>query len=204
KFCDSDLEVAFRKHSYYVRTEDGVDLLKEPQSVERSVPPALAVQVPVVSTGTPSSTTIKQDALSTSYSPSSSIVQPPISHQGVTAEPTIEDNPSAQADNDTFVNVFAPESNYDESSPRDASLAKSTQVTQPHNHLRKWSKDHLLDNVIGNPSRLIYKVKLDEYGDVLKNKARSHGVVCCWELMGMVVGIMWSRWSRGKNGREWC
>ncbi|GJV21896.1 retrovirus-related pol polyprotein from transposon TNT 1-94 [Tanacetum coccineum] len=28
KFCDSDLEVAFRKHSCYVRNEDGVELLK--------------------------------------------------------------------------------------------------------------------------------------------------------------------------------
>nr|GEW88319.1 hypothetical protein [Tanacetum cinerariifolium] len=28
KFCDSDLEVAFRKHSCHVRTEDGVNLLK--------------------------------------------------------------------------------------------------------------------------------------------------------------------------------
>ncbi|GKB01303.1 retrovirus-related pol polyprotein from transposon TNT 1-94 [Tanacetum coccineum] len=27
QFCNSDLEVAFRKHSCYVRTEDGVDLL---------------------------------------------------------------------------------------------------------------------------------------------------------------------------------
>ncbi|GJY94442.1 integrase, catalytic region, zinc finger, CCHC-type containing protein [Tanacetum coccineum] len=28
QFCDSDLEVAFRKHSRYVRNENGVDLLK--------------------------------------------------------------------------------------------------------------------------------------------------------------------------------
>ncbi|GKD88464.1 hypothetical protein Tco_1363971 [Tanacetum coccineum] len=28
QFCDSDLEVAFRKHSYYVRDIDGVELLK--------------------------------------------------------------------------------------------------------------------------------------------------------------------------------
>nr|GEV76970.1 retrovirus-related Pol polyprotein from transposon TNT 1-94 [Tanacetum cinerariifolium] len=28
KFCDSDLEVAFRKHSYYVRDTDGVELIK--------------------------------------------------------------------------------------------------------------------------------------------------------------------------------
>ncbi|GKF67834.1 hypothetical protein Tco_0197513, partial [Tanacetum coccineum] len=27
-FCDSDLKVAFRKHSCYVRNKDGVDLLK--------------------------------------------------------------------------------------------------------------------------------------------------------------------------------
>ncbi|GJR71420.1 retrovirus-related pol polyprotein from transposon TNT 1-94 [Tanacetum coccineum] len=61
---------------------------------------ALAVQVLVVSAGTPSSTTIDQDAPSTSHSPSSSEVQPPISHQGVAAGPTFEDNPFAQADND--------------------------------------------------------------------------------------------------------
>ncbi|GJR26517.1 hypothetical protein Tco_1102749 [Tanacetum coccineum] len=28
QFCDSDLEVAFRKHSCYVRNEDGMELLK--------------------------------------------------------------------------------------------------------------------------------------------------------------------------------
>ncbi|GJV90318.1 integrase, catalytic region, zinc finger, CCHC-type containing protein [Tanacetum coccineum] len=113
EFRKKDLEVAFRKHLCYVKTEDGVDLLKglvpdhvlaspyvsptskdletlfqpmfdeyfEPPSVERLVPPAPAVQVLVVSADTPSSTTIDQDAPSTSYSPLSSVVQPPISHQ---------------------------------------------------------------------------------------------------------------------------
>ncbi|GKF45250.1 hypothetical protein Tco_0131802, partial [Tanacetum coccineum] len=69
--------------------------------------------------------------------------------------PTIKDNPFAQANNDPFVNVFDPEPSSDESSSGDASSAESIQVTQPHNHLRKWSKDHLLDNVIGNPSRMV-------------------------------------------------
>ncbi|GKF12026.1 retrovirus-related pol polyprotein from transposon TNT 1-94 [Tanacetum coccineum] len=155
----------------------------EPSSVERSVPPAPAVQVLVVSAG-------------------------------VAAGPTIEDNPFAQADNDPFVNVFAPEPSSDESSSGNVSSAESTQVIQPHNHLRKWSKDHPLDNVIVEPKNVktamdeacwfkamqeeihefdrlqvwelvpkpdcvmiialkwIYKVKLNEYGDVLKNKAR--------------------------------
>ncbi|GJU92401.1 retrovirus-related pol polyprotein from transposon TNT 1-94 [Tanacetum coccineum] len=67
----------------------------EPPSVERPVSPAPAVQVLVVSAGTPLSTIIGQDAPSTSYSPSSSIVQPPISHQVIAAGPTIEDNPFA-------------------------------------------------------------------------------------------------------------
>ncbi|GJU74618.1 retrovirus-related pol polyprotein from transposon TNT 1-94 [Tanacetum coccineum] len=100
----------------------------EPPGIERPVPPTPAVQVLVVSAGSPSSTTIDQDAPSTSYSPSSSVVQPPISHQGVAARPTIEDNPVTQGDNDPFVNVFAPEPSSDESSFRDASLAESTQA----------------------------------------------------------------------------
>ncbi|GJU62105.1 retrovirus-related pol polyprotein from transposon TNT 1-94 [Tanacetum coccineum] len=83
----------------------------EPTRVERPVSPALAVSVlvSVTSAGTPSSTTIDQDAPSPSYSLSSSALQSPI----------------PQPD---CVMIIA----------------------------LKW----------------IYKVKLDEYGDVLKNKAR--------------------------------
>ncbi|GJV02860.1 retrovirus-related pol polyprotein from transposon TNT 1-94 [Tanacetum coccineum] len=127
------------------------DQYLEPPSVERPVPPALAVQVLVVSSGTPSSTTINQDAPSTSHSPSSSEVQPPISHQGVAAETTIKDNPFAHAEDNPFVNVFAPEPSSKESSSGDVISAESNQVIRPHNHLGKWSKDHLLDNVIVEP-----------------------------------------------------
>nr|GEW20615.1 hypothetical protein [Tanacetum cinerariifolium] len=37
----------------------------------------------------------------------------------------------------------------------DISSAESNQVHQPPNYLRKWSKDHPLDNIVGNPSRLV-------------------------------------------------
>nr|GEY02571.1 retrovirus-related Pol polyprotein from transposon TNT 1-94 [Tanacetum cinerariifolium] len=94
---------------------------------------------------TPSTTTIDQDVPSTRYSRSSSVVQPLITHQGVAAGPSIKDNAFAQADNDPFVNVFAPEPSFNESSSGDISSAESTQI---------------------------YKIKLDEYGDVLKNKAQ--------------------------------
>ncbi|GJY95179.1 hypothetical protein Tco_0511540 [Tanacetum coccineum] len=37
----------------------------------------------------------------------------------------------------------------------DVSLAEPNQVSQPPDHLRKWTKDHPLDNIIGNPSRTV-------------------------------------------------
>ncbi|GKE12706.1 hypothetical protein Tco_1416257, partial [Tanacetum coccineum] len=99
----------------------------EPPRVERSVSPATAVHVPVISAGSPSSTTIDQDAPSISHSLSSSESQPPISHQGVVAGSTIiEDNPFAHAGNDPFVNVFAPEPSSEASSSGDVSSAEST------------------------------------------------------------------------------
>ncbi|GJV45493.1 retrovirus-related pol polyprotein from transposon TNT 1-94 [Tanacetum coccineum] len=170
-------------------------------------------------------------------------VSVPINSAGVTAESTImEDNPFAHAGNDPFINVFALEPSSAASSSGDLSSADSPYVTQTLHHLGKWSKDHPLDNIIGNSSQLvstrkqlatdalwclynsilskvepknfksaitkdcwfqamqdeiyeivrlqvwklvpqpdcvmiialkwIYKVKLDEYDDVLKNKAR--------------------------------
>ncbi|GJW68711.1 retrovirus-related pol polyprotein from transposon TNT 1-94 [Tanacetum coccineum] len=127
----------------------------EPPHAERPVSPATAVPIPINSAGTPSSTTIDQDAPSPSHSPSSSALQSPSIHQGVAAESTlVEENPFAPVDNDPFINIFAPEPTSEASSSGDVSSAESTYVTQTLHHLKKWSKDHPLDNVIGNPSRL--------------------------------------------------
>nr|GEY56563.1 retrovirus-related Pol polyprotein from transposon TNT 1-94 [Tanacetum cinerariifolium] len=115
--------------------------------------PSRKVQAPFNSAGTPSSTTIDQDAPSPSISPSSSALQSHGLHQGVAAESTfIEDNPVAPVDNNPFINVFAPEPNSEASSSGDEL------VPQP-------------DCVMIIALEWIYKVKLDEYGDVLKNKA---------------------------------
>ncbi|GJZ80784.1 retrovirus-related pol polyprotein from transposon TNT 1-94, partial [Tanacetum coccineum] len=170
-------------------------------------------------------------------------LQSPSLHQGVAAESTLmEDNPFAPVVNNPFINIFALEPSSKASSFRDLSSAESPYVSQTLHHLKKLSKDHPLDNIIGNPSRpvstrkrlatdalwylynsvlskvepknfksaitedcwfqamqdevhefdrlqvwelvpqpdcvmtislkWIYKVELDEYGDVLKNKAR--------------------------------
>ncbi|GJV40237.1 retrovirus-related pol polyprotein from transposon TNT 1-94 [Tanacetum coccineum] len=85
----------------------------------------------------------------------------------------------------TFVNVFAPDPTSEASSSREIMMPEPNQSTQPHEHIRKWTDSHPLDNIIRNPSRpytpdsamiialkWIYKVKLDEYSDVLENKVR--------------------------------
>ncbi|GJV59244.1 retrovirus-related pol polyprotein from transposon TNT 1-94 [Tanacetum coccineum] len=77
----------------------------EPPRVERPVSPAPAVSVPVNSAGTPSSTTIDQDAPSPSHSPSSSALQSPSLHQGVAADST-EDIPLLLLNNHPFNKTY--------------------------------------------------------------------------------------------------
>nr|GEV19543.1 hypothetical protein [Tanacetum cinerariifolium] len=185
------------------------DEFLEPPRTERPVPPAQAVQAPVNSAGTPSSTTIDKDAPYPSISPSSSALQSHSSHQGVAAEPnSMEDHTITPVENNPFINVFAQEPHFEASSSGDLSSTESPYVSQTLHHINKWSKDHPLDNnfksaitedccfqamqdeiyefdrlqvwelvpqldcVMIITLKWIYKVKLDEYGDVLKNKAR--------------------------------
>nr|GEV49712.1 retrovirus-related Pol polyprotein from transposon TNT 1-94 [Tanacetum cinerariifolium] len=91
--------------------------------------PSRKVQAPVNSAGTPSSATVDQDAPSLSISSSSSALQ--YHHQDVA-------EPSSGA-----------------SSSGDVSSTESTYVSQTIHHLSKWSKDHPLDNIIGNPSLMV-------------------------------------------------
>ncbi|GKF08831.1 hypothetical protein Tco_0043055 [Tanacetum coccineum] len=110
----------------------------KPPRFKRPVSPAPAVPVLVNSAGTPSSTTIDQDAPSPSHSPSSSALQSPCLHQDVTAKSTIrEDNPFTPVDNDPFINMFAPEPSSEASSFRDLCLAESPYITQTLHYLGK-------------------------------------------------------------------
>nr|GEV86485.1 copia protein [Tanacetum cinerariifolium] len=162
----------------------------EPSRAERPVPPAQAEQAPVNSAGTPSSTTIDQDSPTSSISPSSSALQSHNLHQGVTAEPNyMEDHTIAPVDNNPFINVFALEPHSEASSSRDIILSKvkpknfkSTitedcwfQAMQDEIHkfdrLQVWELVTQPDCVMIITLKWIYKVKIDEYGDVLKNKA---------------------------------
>ncbi|GKA75173.1 retrovirus-related pol polyprotein from transposon TNT 1-94, partial [Tanacetum coccineum] len=206
--------------NYVLPTDKDLELLFQPMfdeyfkvtRVDAPVPSATAINAHVVPPGTSVSTTFAQDAPSTSFSPSSSGIQPPVIQRDAAVGPTIEDTPITQA-----TLPVTGEPGYAQSSSGDVSIAEPNQVNQPPAHLRKWSKYHPLDNIVGNPSRLvstrkqlasdalwcsmqdeiyefdrikvwelvprpvyvmvialkwIYKVKIDEYGDVLKNKAR--------------------------------
>nr|GEW69042.1 copia protein [Tanacetum cinerariifolium] len=91
----------------------------EPPRVEKPVPPTPAVQVPVNSVGTPSSTTIDQDTPS-SISSSSSELQSLSLHQGIAAKSTLmTNNLVALVDTNPFITVFAPEPSSDASSSGD-------------------------------------------------------------------------------------
>nr|GEX88937.1 copia protein [Tanacetum cinerariifolium] len=169
------------------------ELLTPSPSVDPSAPTVIAsitkviAPEPVESTGSPSSTTIDQDAPS------------PIAHMG----------------NDPFFGMPIPEVTSDQSSSMDSIHTIVHTDHQISQHNNKWTKDHPLENIIGQLARpvckdaltqscwieamqeelneferlevweliprpdkvmvitlkWIYKVKLDELGGILKNKA---------------------------------
>nr|GEW64296.1 retrovirus-related Pol polyprotein from transposon TNT 1-94 [Tanacetum cinerariifolium] len=150
---------------------------------------AVITPEPAISTGIPSSTIIDQDVPSSSTSQTTQEIPPSV----IPPEPSFEES---------FTHVVIP--NHVHS------------INQPPKHIKKWTKDHPIDNVIGDPSRLSYKdalkeycwikamqeelneVKLDELGGVLKNKAslvarryrQEEGVDFEESLLQIVAGVV--------------
>ncbi|GJZ03002.1 retrovirus-related pol polyprotein from transposon TNT 1-94 [Tanacetum coccineum] len=103
--------------------------------------PEVAALEPAVSTGTPSSTSVDQDASS------------PIAHM----------------DNHPYVGIPIPEPSFEESSSQIVILNNVHSLNQPPKHISKWTKDHSIDNLVPRPDSVmiitlkwIYKVKLDK------------------------------------------
>nr|GEY31954.1 integrase, catalytic region, zinc finger, CCHC-type, peptidase aspartic, catalytic [Tanacetum cinerariifolium] len=178
-------------------------LLTPPPSVDHPAPEVIALIAkvlapePVVSIGSPSSTTVDQNALSPSNSQTSHEIQSLIISNNVEEENY--DLDVAHMNNDPF-------------------FGSSSNIRQPHTpfeSLGRWTKDHPIENVIGDPSRSVstrkqlqtdamwcffdafltsvepknfkqamtkpswidamqeeIHVKTDEFSEVLKNKAR--------------------------------
>nr|GEW76790.1 retrovirus-related Pol polyprotein from transposon TNT 1-94 [Tanacetum cinerariifolium] len=116
-------------------------------TVDQQVSPAPVVHIPVNPPCPLVSIFIDQDAPSEGHSPSSLNHQSSFVHHGFEVDHFLEVNPFAPANNKPFVYIFAPDPSFEELvPPPDGAMIIAL----------KW----------------IYKVKLDEYGNVLKNKAR--------------------------------
>ncbi|GKE38624.1 retrovirus-related pol polyprotein from transposon TNT 1-94 [Tanacetum coccineum] len=139
-----------------IRTDNGTKFVhqtlktyyEDPQSVVSRTSATVAL-IPDDTTDTPSSTSINQNAPSASTAPTTEDTQAPVLHQDVEGQET----PNAQSDNDPFANIFNSDPSCEESSSRDVIKSDLHPANQSFEHLRKWKMNHLLDNVIGDPSR---------------------------------------------------
>nr|GEX81152.1 retrovirus-related Pol polyprotein from transposon TNT 1-94 [Tanacetum cinerariifolium] len=126
------------------------EYLNPPPCVDPQVPVVIA-QEPVVSTGTPSSTTIDQDAPSSSTSQTTQETPPPAIPLSV--EEVDHDIEVAHIGNNPNVDFLIPEPSFEESSTQVVIPNNVHSINQPPEYINKWTKDHPTDNVIGNPSR---------------------------------------------------
>ncbi|GJU75243.1 hypothetical protein Tco_1272313 [Tanacetum coccineum] len=87
----------------------------------------------------------------------------------------VDDNvPNAMLDGNTFVNPFAPPSisAAESSSSQYVDLSNMYTFYQPYHHVYLWTKDHPLEQVIGEPSRLV----------LTRNQLRTNGDMCMYAL----------------------
>ncbi|GJU11249.1 retrovirus-related pol polyprotein from transposon TNT 1-94 [Tanacetum coccineum] len=120
----------------------------EQSRVDEPVPSATEVNAQVVPPGTSLSTTIAQDAPSTSASSSTSDSHLPVQHQEIPEDtPIIHDVPHPSH------NLVTGDPGSAQSSSGNVNAAEPNQVNYPPDHIRRWTKDHPLDNIVGNPSR---------------------------------------------------
>ncbi|GKD29551.1 retrovirus-related pol polyprotein from transposon TNT 1-94 [Tanacetum coccineum] len=138
------------------------ELLTPPPSVDHPAPEVIApidevvAPVPAVSTGSPSSTIVDQDAPSPSNSQTTTKTQSPILPNDVE-----EDNHD----------LFEPKNNKD-ALTQVCWIEAMQEELHEFDRLKVWELVLCLDKVMVITLKWVYKVKLDELGGILKNKAR--------------------------------
>nr|GEY06733.1 Gag-Pol polyprotein [Tanacetum cinerariifolium] len=137
----------------------------QPSATVRTVPPA---QEPQVRQSSTASTTIADIAPIPTNSSSHA------THTPITSQDVNELNPNAMIDDNTFVNPFANSSTCAAAASSSQNLDPSNMHTfyQPYPHEFQWTKDHPLEQVIGEPSRPV----------VTRNQLRSDGDMCMYVL----------------------
>ncbi|GJV85415.1 putative ribonuclease H-like domain-containing protein [Tanacetum coccineum] len=133
------------------------ELLNPPSSVDRPAPKVITPIAKVVapkppaSTGSPSSTIVDQDAPSPSNSQTTPETQSPVIPNDV--EENNHDLDVAHINNDPFFGIPIPENNSEASSSSDV-IPTVVHTGAPNSkHINKWTKDHPLDNIIGELER---------------------------------------------------
>ncbi|GJU37340.1 putative ribonuclease H-like domain-containing protein [Tanacetum coccineum] len=133
------------------------ELLTPPPSVDHPAPKVNAPIAdvvslePAVSTGSPSLTTVDQDAPSPSNSQTTPETQPLIITNDV--EEDNHDIEVAHMGNDSYFGIPIPEVSSDQSSSTDISHTIVYPDHQISEHNSKWTKDHPLENIIGEIDR---------------------------------------------------
>ncbi|GJW83918.1 retrovirus-related pol polyprotein from transposon TNT 1-94 [Tanacetum coccineum] len=135
------------------------ELLNPPPSVDLLAPEVIALITKVValepaeSISSPSSTTIDQDAPSASNSQTTPDTQSQVIPNDV--EEDNHDLDVAHMNNDPFFGIPIPEHESKASSFSDV-IPSVVHIAAPYfEHVTKWTKDHLLDNIIGELRRLV-------------------------------------------------
>nr|GFB82167.1 hypothetical protein [Tanacetum cinerariifolium] len=133
------------------------ELLNPPPSVDNQTPKAIAPIAAVIppgyvdSTGSPSLTTVEQDVPSTSNSPTPTETQSSVIPQDVGDENM--DMEVAHMGNDPLFSVPILEvTSVQSTTPASPQAIMQTNHPMPY-HNSKWTKDHLLNNIIGQLSR---------------------------------------------------
>ncbi|GJW27138.1 retrovirus-related pol polyprotein from transposon TNT 1-94 [Tanacetum coccineum] len=133
------------------------ELLNPPSSVDRPAPEVIAPIAEVVApepaaiTDSPSSTTIDQDATSPSNSQTTPETQSPVIPNDV--EEDNHDLDVAHMNNDPFFGIPIPENHSEASSSSDVIPTVVHTAAPNSEHVTKWTKDHPLDNIIGELKR---------------------------------------------------
>ncbi|GJW22941.1 retrotransposon protein, putative, ty1-copia subclass [Tanacetum coccineum] len=115
--------------------------------------PIVLQHQPAASTGSPSSTTVDQDAPSPSNSQTTPENQSPVIPNDV--EEDNHDLDVAHMNNDLFFGILIPENDSAASSSSDVIPTVMHTATHHSEHVTKWIKDHALDNIISELKRLV-------------------------------------------------
>ncbi|GJU50694.1 retrovirus-related pol polyprotein from transposon TNT 1-94 [Tanacetum coccineum] len=178
------------------------ELFNPPPSVDFPAPEVIALidevvaLEPVVSTSTPSSTTVDKDAPSPSNSQTTPETPPPVIPNDVEEDNTmILKLPYGKIPYFVYTN---PEVSSDQSSSSDIIHKIVPPDHQVSEHNSKWTKDHPLENIIGELDRPTYKDALTQscWIEAMQEELNDFERLRVWELIPrpdkvMVITLKW-------------